>query len=300
MRWVDRNKVPIPRSLNGSGSPAVRERMQAALHFQASHPKPFNFVVYKRKDIAEALNALFHGKCAYCESNINAIQPTDIEHFRPKGSVANCPGHPGYWWLAASWHNLLPSCIDCNRQRYHNAQQLAHDPLEEEVDGRFLLGKGDLFPILGGTYAIKENDDYEAEDAALINPTQRNPSNHLIWLERQNFSLVGPKEKSGKFDLYGSHTHKVFGLNRQGLVDLRTSKLRDIKTQLVFIEDLFKEAISNKTQEKLATILCEQALKQLEALYRYAEPDQPYSVMAEELLNSESERLLKNYESLIK
>ncbi|MEF9674035.1 hypothetical protein QNM99_25505 [Pseudomonas sp. PCH446] len=41
----------------------------------------------------------------------------DVEHYRPKGAVSEDASHPGYWWVAMDWDNLLPSCIDCNRKR---------------------------------------------------------------------------------------------------------------------------------------------------------------------------------------
>ncbi len=76
---------------------------------------------------------LFFGKCAYCESQI-IRNPTHAEHYRPKGAVkrktasgvlktAVCEmmdpvavtiPHPGYFWLAYDWRNLVPSCYDCN------------------------------------------------------------------------------------------------------------------------------------------------------------------------------------------
>jgi hypothetical protein len=78
------------------------------------------------------LLALTSGKCAYCESVILNTHPGEVEHFRPKGRVRGRDGkvekvtiggaeteHPGYWWLAYAWSNLLPCCIDCNRRRQH-------------------------------------------------------------------------------------------------------------------------------------------------------------------------------------
>jgi hypothetical protein len=77
----------------------------------------------------------FHNKCAYCETK--AVQfYADAEHYRPKASVqvrerdselrpAVCAlpleggkaremKHPGYFWLAYNWRNLLPACKRCN------------------------------------------------------------------------------------------------------------------------------------------------------------------------------------------
>ena len=41
-----------------------------------------------------------------------------MEHYRPKARVSTEQGDkPGYYWLAARWENLLPSCTDCNSPR---------------------------------------------------------------------------------------------------------------------------------------------------------------------------------------
>lgn len=297
MRWVDRTAVPVPASLDGPTSAAARERSRAAIHFRNANAEAFTFRVYKYQDVADALNALFHGKCAYCESSIKAVQPTDIEHFRPKGRIAECPGHPGYWWLAASWDNLLASCIDCNRRRYHEVQQLGHDPLDDEVEGRFNLGKGDLFPILGATYAATELDDHDAEDAALIDPTRRNPNAHLMWLQEQGLSLIGPRVLGEVLDPYGRHTYRVFGLNRQGLVESRTARLLEIRAQVVFIEKILNRALV--MPEPLASEQKDEAFEQLESLYDYAAPDQPFSAMVRDLLDGESDRLMAEYQTLV-
>jgi hypothetical protein len=69
---------------------------------------------------------LFHNKCAYCETPM--IRATlHAEHYRPKGRVTQNGkkvkvkdeegqelAHPGYFWLAFHWTNLLPACEWCN------------------------------------------------------------------------------------------------------------------------------------------------------------------------------------------
>lgn len=297
MRRVNRSNVQIPESLDGPTSLAAIERTRAAQHFQNNPGQPFTFKAYKQKDVVKALNTLFHGKCAYCESKINSVQPTDVEHFRPKSRVASCPTHPGYWWLAANWDNLLASCIDCNRRRSQTLEQIASDPFDDVVNGQVNLGKGDLFPILGANYAFSEADDHEAEDPALIDPTLRDPKAHLVWLQERELSLIAPREQNGVMDPYGRHTYRVFGLNRQGLVELRTARLREIKAQIVYIEKNLDIAFSQ--QEPLASYLRSSALDQLSSLYMYAKPDQPFSAMVEDLLDRESGRLMDKYQSLI-
>ncbi|MGL6410985.1 hypothetical protein ACSZMR_13460 [Aeromonas veronii] len=289
--------MQVPESLDGPTSLAASERTRAAQHFQSNPGTPFTFKVYKRQDVVNALNTLFHGKCAYCESNIKSVQPTDIEHFRPKGRVADCPTHPGYWWLAAQWDNLLPSCIDCNRRRYQTLEQIASDPFDGVANGQVNLGKGDLFPILGANYAFRETDDHDAEDPALIDPTRRDPKAHLVWLQERELSLIAPREQNGVLDPYGRHTYRVFGLNRQGLVESRTARLREIKLQIVFIEQTLDMTFS--MQEPFASDLRRITFEQLSSLYRYAELDQPFSAMVEDLLERESMRLMDKYQSLI-
>lgn len=55
---------------------------------------------YKHESVRRALEKLFHDKCAYCESSTLAGADWDVEHYRPKGRVAERPDHPGYYWLA--------------------------------------------------------------------------------------------------------------------------------------------------------------------------------------------------------
>ncbi|HEX9367920.1 MAG TPA: hypothetical protein VF921_14920 [Vicinamibacterales bacterium] len=81
------------------------------------------------------LDNVFYGKCAYCET-LAPRYPGHAEHFRPKGRVdvrdpatgksvpakvewpdGKLATHPGYFWLAYNWKNLLPACQDCNSGR---------------------------------------------------------------------------------------------------------------------------------------------------------------------------------------
>lgn len=296
MRRVDRTRVPVPASLEGPHSPAARERLRAAQHFLDTPNEAFTFSVYKRQDVVDALNALFLGKCAYCESSIKAVEPTDIEHFRPKGRVAECPGHPGYWWLAAAWDNLLASCIDCNRRRHHDACDAGHATGGQVANGPVTLGKGDLFPILGPQYALAEGDDHEAEDAALIDPTRRDPVAHLVWREEADWCLLGPRAHAGVLDRYGEHTARVFGLNRQGLVEVRTARLREIQARVVLIERRIDRAIA--MPEPFSSEELNETFEEFLSLYAFAEPDQPYCAMVDDLLARESQRLTSKYEAL--
>jgi hypothetical protein len=146
------------------------------------------------------LKKIFHDKCAYCESLISNTQPGDVEHYRPKSRVRNLDGttvklqgsqddHPGYWWLCYAWENLLPSCTDCNRRRYHT----------DKVAG----GKADIFPI-AGTRAEKPQDSLDQEDALLLNPSEETfkPEDHFEFREDGKVAPKSPRGESS-CDLLG-------------------------------------------------------------------------------------------------
>lgn len=60
---------------------------------------------YRYRSIKDALVAMFHDKCAYCESKVTHITYGAIEHFRPKAQYVN---------HTFEWNNLLLSCDICN------------------------------------------------------------------------------------------------------------------------------------------------------------------------------------------
>ena len=132
--------------------------------------------------------APFYAKCVYCERYIHHYREGDVEHFRPKGGVTdeeNRPiflqdahgqpildengdpmPHPGYYWLAYDWPNLVPSCTVCN--------QLTRD-------GDVLIGKGNRFPV-NGSHA-QTCQEIVGEKPMLINPisgdADDDPAKHL-------------------------------------------------------------------------------------------------------------------------
>lgn len=64
---------------------------------------------YRKKDVQEKLEKMFHGKCAYCESPIGIVDYGHIEHFRPKVTF------PKRMYL---WRNFLLSCTKCNSAEF--------------------------------------------------------------------------------------------------------------------------------------------------------------------------------------
>jgi len=56
--------------------------------------------------------------CAYCGIGTSGL---DVEHFRPKGAIADDEAHGGYWWLAYECSNYFLGCTVCNRVRKKSA-----------------------------------------------------------------------------------------------------------------------------------------------------------------------------------
>lgn len=64
---------------------------------------------YNHAEIKNALVEMFHGKCAYCESEVTAAAYGQIEHFYPKAI---------YPEKTFEWENLLLSCEICNNGQH--------------------------------------------------------------------------------------------------------------------------------------------------------------------------------------
>ncbi|MDX9669008.1 MULTISPECIES: endonuclease [unclassified Pseudomonas] len=298
MRFVDRSLIKKPRAMlprKTTVSAADQELIDFTAYFEekaaaleaalvaddpvaaaASVTKEFSakkptFNTYRKDSVKTQLYAIFHGKCAYCETFYPAVAPVDVEHYRPKGAVGQDATHPGYWWLAMAWENLLPSCIHCNRLNKHATPKLSTQLVELLADGtgfsdqhKATTGKGNHFPILG-LRATPASRDCSTEYPLLLNPCLDDPQEHLAFhVDREKLiGLVLPKPHDGaglpthvstrdllpefadeidqalreKLSLRGAVSIHTYGLNRLGLVQDRTRVLR----QLAFLEESVRD-----------------------------------------------------------
>jgi uncharacterized protein (TIGR02646 family) len=276
----------------------------------------FPFSVYKADAVKARLEELFHGKCAYCESLYASQAPVDVEHFRPKGEVEEDLIHPGYWWLAMDWTNLLPSCIDCNRRRKQKAPLVSGDL--SVLYKNMKTGKQASFPVLG-VRADREGADLSAEKALLIDPSRDDPDEHLeYWLgDDQASGLIYPKltaptpgagpaspiapaiaadaagvaahAAAGNLSLRGAVSIQVYGLNRVRLVQERARLLQQLRFLESVLLDVSEVASSLKTLNETVqrqeltdaverlTRLRRRILDQMQAL---AEPEAPHASTA--------------------
>jgi uncharacterized protein (TIGR02646 family) len=273
---VDRKGVVAPPSLDKSGKSeekAVITALDAYVKQVPPSGKPFTFPfkAYKKDDVKQALSQLFHGKCAYCESRYAGTQPMDVEHWRPKGGVAE-PGQTGlalgYPWLAARWTNLLPSCIDCNRPR------VQHDDLTGLDE---TLGKANQFPVVGSRMQRPVPDGVTPVDdiPLLIDPTVDDPSVHLRF--RDDGIVIALTDM-------GRQSIRVYALNRSELVLERLGLARLIEQRLTTIEFLASVIVRPGLQRELKRDLQDLAAHEIDALMELAEPGRPYSAMARQLI----------------
>ncbi len=285
----------IKAALHGPPGGVDTEMEAARAYYNADPPptKSYKFTRYKAPEVKKRLEDTFFKKCAYCESIYATVGPVDIEHFRPKGGVTECPDdHPGYWWLAAEWRNLLPSCIDCNRKR----NQLTYQPdltFEELVRARIeaameTSGKANSFPTGNNKWALKETENIKNEDPLLINPCDVKPEKHLewdfdqnsdvpIWKDKDFMPIVLPKiDADGNIDPYGKTSIDVYGLNREELLRARKfAFLRLLKLCDPILNTLkvYQLGVPPAVRQLLET----QMEQYQDNLYSEAEPEMEYS-----------------------
>lgn len=287
---------PPPQALAALDRKGQTELARAWYSRVPAPTKVFPFEAYRGEDVRQRLTALFHGKCAYCESTYRSTAPMDVEHYRPKGRPEGDAVHPGYWWLAADWDNLLPSCIHCNRRSFQQVvaigSSLAALSQGPETGVHVMLcGKQNTFPVKnarGGVDVV----DLAGEEALLLDPCRDDPDGHLVFTtgEAGPISLVLPRliSEGGRVpapSARGAMSIQVYGLNRLGLVQDRTRVLR----RLEFLSDLvtaLDEVIRKVAVD--APDLAEDITPRLELLIdrvlaemlAMTAPTEPYSAMA--------------------
>jgi len=282
MRFIDRKSIQTPASLLDPTSKVARERQRAEQHYQKTPvpKKSFPFAAYKCKDIVAALTALFSGKCAYCESKAGATQPFDVEHYRPKGAVAEDPNHRGYWWLALDWENLLPSCSDCNRERYQYLIEVPASGPPFVASKTRLAGKESAFPIRGKVRANKPGDDLALEDPLLLDPTRHQPEDHLQWkIDYPESPVVVARSTGGEPSPHGTVSVKVYGLNRQKLVEERRDLLRTLQFEYELLRVIFGQ-VTMMPAGPLREASLRRAREMLDQFRQHGDPTKRYSAVA--------------------
>lgn len=161
----------------------------------------------------------FHNKCAYCETSSPRYKP-DAEHYRPKRRVdiksssdsGSVPAqavdeggqsiqHPGYFWLAYDWRNLIPSCEKCNtdkgkQNQFPVAQQ--HVFLTRLTPAQKAALREEPWPSSLGVdmYYLKSEDLDTLEQPLLLHPYKDDPADHLDF--EHGGVIIGTSPKGDK------------------------------------------------------------------------------------------------------
>ncbi len=297
MRGIDRTSIPVPSCLDADDVESRGSRELAknidSLSEVVGGTKTFKFTVYSSEEIKTSFRSFFHSKCAYCESPIGGTQPVDIEHYRPKGKVKLLPEDippsgeselPGYWWLAADWENLLPSCIDCNRCRKHPAYSRGESgPVENrQVD---LSGKHNYFPLADESKRVQDHSvPITGEEPLLLNPCDHSDEDldRLLRFEPDGTVSSG-KERVTEFDRRQAEVSiQIYGLNRLGLVIQRREVLRQMREIEFVIKQLavLLEEETLRSDANLKGLLIDLIHHEAVALDRFSDRGRPYSAMA--------------------
>lgn len=219
---------------------------------------------YKR---ARPFLVQLHGeKCAYCESPYDNVTHVDVEHYRPKGEVTDIDGkvvgngkypeHPGYYWLAYLWGNLLLSCPLCNRPP----------------------AKGTKFPLVSEKVrAYEPSDAIKDEEPFALNPYVDDPEVHI------NFDvidgLLGYKTERGRVSV-----EDIYHLNRAGLVKARGRLVRsEIKPLARDIADARMDSDWTRLKE---------VVEEVKSHWEVAEPYSAVWIAKTRVLIAECEKLL--------
>lgn len=209
MIYVDRSQVPVPEVLTSPRANAEREKIAKLLSGSREHLEQTR-IRFEPKiwlGAKHALFELFHGKCAYCESEIVG-EVGEIHHFRPKSGVEHSDGarsHYYYAWLAYDWENLLLVCQSCN---------ITH-------------GKRSLFPVNGDRAPLLASVDEcrKTEKYALLDPCFDRPEEHLTFEETGECLALSRR---------GKITIDVLNLNRSPLIQERRKAWFELKATLTY------------------------------------------------------------------
>jgi hypothetical protein len=199
---------------------------------------PGSFLYRLEEDIWGALKKwlivnVFHEKCAYCETRL-VRDVYHADHYRPKGRVSirvegrkklqriitidedgNEFEHPGYFWLAYHWANLLPCCNFCNTASGKKDQfpversHLAIKRLAPEEVQR-LQRKQIKSPKRDNVFFLQPEDLNLLEGPLLLNPYLDQPTDHLVFGDCGVISnLEGSKKGDASVIVYDLKAEKL-------------------------------------------------------------------------------------------
>ncbi|MDJ1465962.1 hypothetical protein [Nitratireductor sp. GZWM139] len=292
MIFVERS-AEEPASLSSAAT--VQQQQDAANYYATWSPGDAGFGGfdrYKQNDIKVELKRLFHQKCAYCEKKLEKGF-FEVEHYRPK-SAALGNSYPGYWWLALKWNNLLPTCPGCNkglRQHIVTAEMTVTEVEALQAAAPTTVhGKAVQFPV-GGPRLLANEDNHDAEEPFIIDPTRIDPCPELHWRNDATYSVLEPSVGNSGPSIRGSETIRCLALNRIDLVQARTAKLSFLKATRERIMHDLETGLATSSDPAMLALHLQYAMRGVDSLKLHAEPDQPFSAMAQAFVDDFADEL---------
>ena len=220
-----RTAPPVHRNFFGAKRVAVNLKLlkqKRAGELDAGGEKKWDSSFWKESKAQLLVES--NDKCAYCETPTTVVDYGDVEHFRPK---------IGYWWLAYSYENYLPSCAVCNQKYKKNEFKISDEALRQRgpaisaqtTDAQLKA----MAPVLTVDPVVNADGkdlkefigEHLTEKALLINPYFDDPATYLAYqpiLANKEVVVVPTKAKYKKIV---RACEELFGINRQELLDLR-------------------------------------------------------------------------------
>jgi uncharacterized protein (TIGR02646 family) len=220
----------FPKSLDPNDKKYLDEMAYNKKIITANSGKPWGqfsnklkFKLYANdEDVKKALSTLFGNKCAYCEVSLDN-EDLHTEHFRPKAMVdiKDHSTEEGYWWLAATWENMLPACNHCNRSP--GTDHVTSTPGSS--------GKGNRFPLFSGSIRANAPGGETAEKHLFIDPTVDEPAEYFSFkqINSQSVAYELCPDTTALEWARADATISILGLNRSGLTRKRNKHLLHVK-----------------------------------------------------------------------
>jgi uncharacterized protein (TIGR02646 family) len=237
---IDRELLALPVAFAAEATSALAQaRRLRSRRILASGD--FDREVYGRRDVKKALWRAQHKKCCWCEQRLG-YRSEDVDHFRPKTKARRTEARydEGYWWLAYDAFNLFFSCAACNTLKgsWFPLQERAQ-PLRAEVHPRT-----------------------RREAALLLDPSEDNPAQHLVFIEDGGKWRLTARNHS----LKGRTTLRRVQLDRDDLDELRDEWIAD---ELRPVRQRFVRARRKRDRDEVRAIAL-----------RLCAPERPFSLLA--------------------
>ncbi|MEM6406815.1 MAG: hypothetical protein AAF700_00215 [Pseudomonadota bacterium] len=284
---IARTKCPDHLDPNNPKSPGQKELARITKRIEKGEVvKSTHFSAYGDRSVREALRDMFNGKCAYCERQAAGGQDGDVEHYRPKKGVTEADDagieHPGYWWLAAHWENLVLSCMHCNQ--FRSKQNIIPDDVVTLAELEAFLkdppdtgtGKLNSFPTQDGVWVTDPAGDIASEKPLIIDPSADvDPEDHLEWVIFDGASTVRAKGGSAA----GEASRKILGLNRRWLEEERRAKIALMRIQRNTIIDAMQNWL-NADNPDVKAVWGQVADRAIHDLWAFTDEAQPFIGLA--------------------